>query len=147
MEREGKGPSTQGQVWILPIPRAEATWSPYPWPSGESHASSFLSSSATGGFSLPGPLPLPSVLHGLQFILLHPPIILSQGLVSGAPMRFWTVGWAWPQNQGSSYLLLLFCKANPFTRIVLTCRALYYWSSCLGLFFYINKEMSKNCWW
>lgn len=56
VEREGKGPSTQGQVWIplppgkifLPIPRAEATWSPYPWSSGEFHASSFLSSSATG---------------------------------------------------------------------------------------------------
>lgn len=154
MEREEKGPSTQGCVWIcaparlLPVPRAEATWSPCPWSSGEPHASSFLSSSATGWFSLPGPPSLPSLLHGLQFIPLNLPVILSQGLVPGAPVRFWAVGWAGPQNQGSSSLLLHFCKANPFTRIVLTLRALYYWSSCLGLLFYINKEMSKCCrWW
>lgn len=71
---------------------------------------------------------------------------VSYRLVPGAALRFWAVGWAWPQKQGSSCLLLEFCKANPFTRIVLTPGALYYWSSCLGLLFYINKEMSKNWW-
>lgn len=76
------------------------------------------------------------------------PVTLSQGLDPGAALRFWAVGWAWPQNQGSSCLLLPFCKANPFTRIVLTPGALYYWSSCLGLLFYINKEMNQKCqWW
>uniref|UniRef100_A0A673T7Z0 Uncharacterized protein n=1 Tax=Suricata suricatta TaxID=37032 RepID=A0A673T7Z0_SURSU len=80
---------------------------------------------------------------------MPPPTYLSavsQGLVPGAALRFWAAGWAWSRNQGGSCLLLPFCKANPFTRIVLTPGALYYWSGCLGLLFYINKEMSKNWW-
>uniref|UniRef100_A0A8C6BH32 Uncharacterized protein n=1 Tax=Monodon monoceros TaxID=40151 RepID=A0A8C6BH32_MONMO len=84
--------------------------------------------------------PIPATCpSGLQLISPRPPVTLSQRLVPGAAPRFWAVGWAWPQNQGSSCLLLHFCKANPFTRIVLTPGALYYWSSCLGLLFYINK--------
>lgn len=117
---------------------------PCPWSDGEPQASSSLSSSATGWFSLPGPLSLPSVPWSSAPPACDLPVTVSQGLVPGAALRFWAVGWAWPQNQGSFCLPLEFCKADPFTRIVLTPGALYYWSSCLGLLFYINKEMSKN---
>uniref|UniRef100_A0A8C5ZIP7 Uncharacterized protein n=1 Tax=Marmota marmota marmota TaxID=9994 RepID=A0A8C5ZIP7_MARMA len=75
------------------------------------------------------------------------PVSSLPGAHSMCCSEVWAVGWAWPQKQGSSCLLLHFCKANPFTRIVLTPGAVYYWSSCLGLLFYINKEISKNYWW
>lgn len=61
-------------------------------------------------------------------------------LIPGPALRLWGLGWAWPQKPGSSCLLLHFYKAKPFTRIVLTPGALYYWFSGLGLLFYINKE-------
>uniref|UniRef100_A0A2K5LMG4 Uncharacterized protein n=1 Tax=Cercocebus atys TaxID=9531 RepID=A0A2K5LMG4_CERAT len=63
---------------------------------------------------------------------------LSQGAVSGILGS--RLGLA--SEPGSSCLLLHFCKTNPVTRMVLTPGALYYWSSCPGLLFYINKQMS-----
>uniref|UniRef100_A0A671DJH5 Uncharacterized protein n=1 Tax=Rhinolophus ferrumequinum TaxID=59479 RepID=A0A671DJH5_RHIFE len=74
--------------------------------------------------------------------------------VPGPPSVPWALkGWVqvWGSRLGRApepgQLLpaLHFCKANPYTRI-LTPGALYYWSSYLGLLFYINKEMSENCW-
>nr|BAE72929.1 hypothetical protein [Macaca fascicularis] len=79
--------------------------------------------------------------HGFQ---LNPPpthlSALAQGAVSGVLGS--RLGLA--SELGSSRLLLHFCKTNPVTRMALTPGALYYWSSCPGLLFYINKQMSKN---
>lgn len=133
-------PSLAG-FFYLPL-RAGATRSPCSWSSREPHASSFLSSSATGWFSLPGPLSLPSVSSSSTQPTCHP--------FPGAGSRYCCCE-VWGSRLGLApeprQLLpaLHFGKANLFTRI-LTPGALYYWSSYLGHLFYINKEMSKNCW-
>lgn len=92
VEREGKGPSTRGQVWIrplgdfiLPACRAEAPGAPAPGLAGSLMPAVSCPQSATGWSSLPGPPSLPSVPHCLQFLPSNLPFTLSQGLVPG----FW----------------------------------------------------------
>lgn len=62
----------------------------------------------TAWSSIPAICPPWSPVHPVQ-----PPCHSLPEAGPGAPARFWAVGWAWPRNQGSSCLLLHFCKANP----------------------------------